>query len=71
MQKQIADWEVITDPKHILSLADIHESLEWFASSVRDVLVRLPDSIRRRLKMATVEVILPFPSATRLVGEEK
>lgn len=58
MQKKIADWEMITDVGRLRSLANIHESLEWFCSCVRRTLSQLPASTQQRLKTATVEICI-------------
>lgn len=48
-QKQIQRDELITDIEHVKSLVCIHESLQWFASSMRALIKDLPERAQQIL----------------------
>lgn len=48
-QKRIQRDELITDMEHVKLLICIHESLQWFASSMRNLIKNLPESAQNIL----------------------
>lgn len=57
-QKQIKKTELITDMDHVRALACMHESLQWFATSMRNLLANLSkqaqEIIKCRIQMSTI-----------------